>query len=329
MRRKIIKQGHNTLTLTLPSEWVKQMNLSAGTEVEVIDKDNGLFISTEKQAVNRKAEFDISKMDIPTIWKYFMAVYREGYSEVKVKFDPKGNLENPYKFLTVHRLDYRYEKEKNKKAMIEVLQGFVNRFVGFEIVEHGQNYIVIHEMGDLTSREFDNSLRRVFLLIGQMAEETLFAIKSKNSSLLEHIHDVDINVDKFHDYCIRILNKIGNKEKRKASLLFSTLYLLELMGDEFKNISHHIYCSTKKLNFAKLEDLASSIKDQIDAFYDCFYKFDEEKIKKISEIDSRTYILVPKIYSGAGDEEKEIYHHLRMISRYINALLELRIEMEF
>jgi phosphate uptake regulator len=329
MRRKIIKQGHNTLTLTLPSDWAKQMNLSAGTEVEVIEKDNGLFISTEKQSTHRRAEFNISNMDIPTIWKYFMAVYREGYSEVVVRFNPKGILENPYKFLTSHRIDFRYEKEKNKKTMLEVLQGFVNRFVGFEIVSHGSDYIVIHEMGDLTSREFDNSLRRVFLLIQQMAEETLYAIKSKNPSLLEHIHDVDINVDKFHDYCVRILNKIGNKEQRKTSLLFSTLYMLELLGDEFKNISHHICSSTKKLQFARLEDLASSVKEQIDAYYDCFYKFDEQKIRKISEIDSKTYILVPKSYKGSDDEEKEIYHHLRMISRYINALLELRIEMEF
>lgn len=329
MKRKIIKQGHNTLTLTLPSDWAKKMNLSAGTEVDVTDRDNGLFISTEKQSTHKKAEFDITNMDVPTIWKYFMAVYREGYSEVRVKFNPKANLENPYKFLTVHRLDFRYEKEKNKRTMLEVLQGFVNRFVGFEIVEHGDDHITIREMGDLTSREFDNSLRRVFLLIQQMAEETLLAVKSKDPTLLDHIHDVDINIDKFHDYCIRILNKIGNKEQRKTSLLFSTLYLLELIGDEFKNISHHISASTKKLQFAKLEDLTGSIKEQIDAFYDCFYKFDEKKISKISLIDSKTYLLVPKSYKGVGEEEKEIYHHLRMISRFINALLELRIEMEF
>ncbi len=30
MKRKIIKQGHNTLTVTLPSEWAKQFNLKSG-----------------------------------------------------------------------------------------------------------------------------------------------------------------------------------------------------------------------------------------------------------------------------------------------------------
>jgi hypothetical protein len=34
-------------------------------------------------------------MDIPTMWKYFMAVYREGYDEIIVKFDPKKIYETP------------------------------------------------------------------------------------------------------------------------------------------------------------------------------------------------------------------------------------------
>jgi hypothetical protein len=49
----------------------------------------------------------------------------------------------------------------------------------------------------------------------------------------------------------------------------------------------------------------------------------------MSEIDKATYFKIPEIYKKAGEKEKEIYHHLRMIGRYINALLELRIEMEF
>jgi len=44
MKRKIIKQGHNTLTITLPSEWVKKLNLNAGDEIEVYERDSGLVI---------------------------------------------------------------------------------------------------------------------------------------------------------------------------------------------------------------------------------------------------------------------------------------------
>ena len=180
MKRKVIKQGHNTLTLTLPSDWVKKFNLQGGDEIDVYERENGLFLSTEKHNGHKRAEFSIVGLSVPLIWKHFMAVYREGYDEVLVKFKPDLELENPYKFFSQHKLDLRYKKESPKRNIVEALQGFVSRFVGFEIVEHGEDYVLVKEMGELTSKEFDNSLRRIFLLIQQMAEETVEAIRTNN-----------------------------------------------------------------------------------------------------------------------------------------------------
>ncbi len=329
MKRKIIKQGHNTLTITLPAEWTHRFNLEAGKDVDLEERDNGLFISTEKNGKHKHAEFDITGMDIPTIWKYFMAVYREGYDELVVKFDPKMELESPYKFYSHHRVDAKYKKPRDKITVLEGLQNFANRFIDFEIVEQGKNYVVIKEMGELTSKEFDNSLRRVFLLLQQMAEETAEAIKTSNTKLVTHMHDVDINLDKFHDYCIRILNRVGNKEPRKTSLLFATLYILELIGDEFKNVSHHLLRDYPSKKFKNMEGVADIVKEQVNVFYDLFYKFDIDKIKHLSDIDKDNYLIMPGVYKKSNEEEKAILHHFRMVSRYTNALAELRVEMEF
>jgi phosphate uptake regulator len=329
MIRKVIRQGHNTLTVTLPSSWAKKFNLQGGSEVDLIEKENGLFISTEKNGENKRAEFDISDMDIPTIWKYFMCVYREGYDEVLVRFPHNLKLESPYKFLTQHRLDLKYGKEREKGTILYALQGFVNRFIGYEIVDHGKDFILVREMGELTSKQFDNSLRKIFLLLQEMAEDTLESIETNDPSILTQTHDVDINLDKFHDYCIRILNKTANKEQRKSELLFSTLYLMELVGDEFKHISQHMVYDTPKSKLKNIQELAKAVKEQMDVYYDLFYKFDKAKINKISEIDSKIYMKIMDIYKKASENEKEIYHHLRMINRYMNALLELRIEIEF
>ncbi len=329
MKRKIIKQGHNTLTITLPAEWTKRFNLESGREVDLDERDNGLFISTEKNSQYKHTEFDITGMDIPTIWKYFMAVYREGYSEVKIKFDPTLQFDSPYKFLTHHRLDNKYPKQREKVSAIEALQGFVNRFIDFEIVEHGKDHVIIKEMGELTSKEFDNSLRRIFLLIQQMTDDSLEAIKTNNPKIVTHMHDVDINLDKFHDYCIRILNRVGNKEPRKTSLLFSTLYILELMGDEFKNVATHMIHDYQKVKMKNIEHFMESVREMIYGYYDLFYKFDKQKINNLSDLDKKSYFNIPVVYKKANEEEKEIYHHFRMIERYLNALIELRIEMEF
>lgn len=331
MKRKIIKQGHNTLTITLPADWTKRFNLQSGDEIDLFEKDNGLFITTEKHNESKSAEFNIDKMDIPIIWKYMMSVYREGYDEVKITFNKNLKVENPYKYFSQHKLDVKYQEKQETKSALEFLHELINRFIGFEIVESSETHVLIKELSQASSKEFENSLRRVFLLIQQMTDETLEAIRKGKPEMLTHIHDVDVNLDKFHDYCIRILTKIGNKELSKTSLLFSTLYLLELVGDEYKTISHHLlYDFGKKQNFKNIEEIAESIKKQLDLFYELFYKFDKEKVLEISKIDRERYFEVKEVYKKKiSEQEKEIFHHLRVIARYINALLELRIEMEF
>ena len=330
MKRKVIKQGHNTLTITIPSKWAKRFNLSAGDEIDLTERENGLFISTERRNELLKTELVMTDLDIPTVWKYFMAIYREGYDEITAKFDINSTWDSPYKFFIQHKLDNKYGKEIAKKTPVEFLQELVNRFIGYEIINYGKDFVIIKEMSEPTSREFDNALRRVFLLLQQMAEEICDSLNNNNVKTLSHIHDIDTNLDKFHDYCIRILNKIGNKDLKKTSLLFSTLYFLELIGDEFKNISHHLIYDFQKDNYKNIKDVTESIKQQFDLFYEIFYKFNKEKVIQMSELDKGRYFNVEEVYKKVKkDEEKEIFHHLRIITRYINALTELRIEMEF
>ena len=46
MKRRIVKQGHNTHTITLPSQWVKLNNLKSGQELDVVEQENRLIITT-------------------------------------------------------------------------------------------------------------------------------------------------------------------------------------------------------------------------------------------------------------------------------------------
>ncbi len=54
MRRKIIQQGNNSYTLTLPIGWVRDENILPGTEVIVEQEDKHLIVSLPKDA--RKPE---------------------------------------------------------------------------------------------------------------------------------------------------------------------------------------------------------------------------------------------------------------------------------
>ena len=76
-------------------------------------------------------------------------------------------------------------------------------------------------------------------------------------------------------------------------------------------------------------NITGNIKQEIDMYYDLFYKFDKKKLAEICELDRKSLASFCDIHKKANYEEKEIFHHLRMIGKYIGALVELRIEMEF
>jgi phosphate uptake regulator len=334
MKRKIIKQGHNTLTITLPNEWAKRFNLKPGDELNITEKEDCLSISAQKNEEISRAEIDISEMDIPTIWKYFMAVYREGYDEVKVIFKPWDVYESPYKFIAAQAVDIKYEKNPIQRTSVETIQDLTSRFIGFEVMEHHKNYCIIRDMGDISTKEFDSSFRRVFLLLLQMGEEIVETIKNNNTETVQHTHDIDINVDKFHDYCVRVLNKTGFKNVKKGHLMFSTLYLLEMLGDELKTIAHHLLEDIKDKKMNNLYEIAEMTLQQIRNYYDIFYNFNKSKVIEMSKQDMEIHFYLPKLYKKGtkkrlSDDELEIINHFRRITNIINALIELRVEMDF
>jgi len=335
MKRKIIKQGHNTLTITLPNDWAKEHHVKSGDEIDIVTRENGLFISTDAIDAKRCTTIDITGMDIPIIWKYFMAAYREGFDEIKVIFKPGELYDYPYKYLVSQAVNSKYGKIA-KRTATETIQDITNRFIGLEIIEHHKGYCILRDMAEISTREFDSSFRRVFLLLLQMGEEVQESINTNNHELVKNIIDMDINVDKFHDYCVRVLNKTGFKDAKKSHLMFLTLYFLEIIGDEFKNVSQHIYIDMAEQKLNNLLEFAVMTTDQFKHFYELFYNFSKDKVIQLSKEDINIHSYLPRLYrkdlgkkSKLTDNELEIFNHFRRMSLLVNSLIELRIEMDF
>lgn len=331
MRRKIIKQGRNTLTITLPNKWVKDYNIKQGNELEITEKGNILVITTEKKSEEQRIEIDISDLDAYIIWKILMGVYREGYDEVKLKFNSEKKYDSPFVFFTQRTMDRRFGKKPAKEKPISVIQKMMSRFIGFEIIEQHKDYCIVKDIAEISSKEFENSLRRIFLLIQQMAEEILEGMKTNDKEMLEQIKDIDINIDKFHDYCIRVLNKTGFKEVRKSCVLFSIIYLLEMLADEFKHMSMHLIKDNKTEKIDKgLINLGELVKEMFDSFYSLYYSFSMDKVCELSKKDKEIYNFLPEIYKRKHYSwvEIEVMNHFKRLVMYINAIIELRIEME-
>src|SRR3989338_2914745 len=118
MKRKLVKQGINALTITLHSDWVEKNHLKPKDEIELTEQDNTITISTEKKESLKEITVDVSGL-LPRLADRFMArSYQKGYDKIIVKFD------DPELMLAV----------KNK----------VPELMGFEILDVGKDKLEIN-----------------------------------------------------------------------------------------------------------------------------------------------------------------------------------------
>ncbi|MFH1289922.1 MAG: AbrB/MazE/SpoVT family DNA-binding domain-containing protein [Nanoarchaeota archaeon] len=332
MKRKIIKQGHNTLTLTLPRNWIKKLNLKAGEEIDVVENEDSLIVNGHQNTKKNCGVIDITNFSVPLLWRYMQSAYRAGCDEIKVIFDPsKKNYEDAFHFYTT-QFEYANLGEKVlPKTARAMIQDVANRFVGIDVIESGKDYCLIKEVAEVSPKEFDSSLRKIFLVINELFERVIGVIETngiKDSRLCKEIHNTDLNIDRSVDYCSRILNRIvGMMPERKKSLMFSSLFLLELIGDEFKYIAKHFALSKKPVK--ECEKIAKNVRDHFGIYYQLFYKFDRETALKFGENDVAVYKEHFKTKDNFHGEARSIAKHLMMISKLTLALVELRIQMEF
>ncbi len=291
-----------------------------------------MIISTEQKNEEKRATLDISHFVVPMLWKFFQSTYRKGYDEIKIIFDPsKKTYPNIYQYSSPLLGEKVFGKMHPSKPAIETIQDLVNRFIGMEIIETGKNYCIVRDMTEPNAKEYNNAFRRIFMLISGMFERILSAIEKDeigDIEICEEIHALDTNIDRFIDYCCRMLNKVNNSAPQaKKPAIFSTLFILELLSDEFKYIADHLAITNKKVKI--LSPLAEKVKEHFNFYEKTFFKFKGDLAMEfgknsLSILDE--HIRLSKSLTG---ENKGIARHLVQISKYLLSLVELRIEMEY
>jgi len=332
MKRKVIKQGHNTLTITVPSKWAKERGVRPGDEINISENEKTLILSTDGNgAIPSSTTIDITGLNAPLIWRYLSSAYRAGYDEIAVT-GIGGGKKALYSAFSYNTLDYLSTGSRARISSIdmspmEAVSACVNRLVGVEIIDQKSNYCLIKDMSDVTDKEFKNALRRIFILLQTEAESITEGFDGKTEGL-KSIHIVDTNLDRFEDFCFRVLNKKGYNTMRKTSTMHSLIFTLELIGDELKKIAIHMLGDNAKYT-SLIKDLFKIHSEQMSRFYRMFYKYNKELALDIYRVHNKGTEKIKTCYKKLNDDEKELLHHFKKIGTYVMSLIELKIDLEF
>lgn len=268
MKRKLVKQGNNALTVTLPSEWIKKLNLQAGNEVEVEEKDNSIIIAAEKMEGKSRIEINITGLDYSSIRHEIRAAYKLGYDEIILNFENNEAIE--------HKVD-------RKTTVIDAIHKEVDMLIGIEVFEQKENYCLLKSISESPIDEFDNILRRVFLLLNEVSNDLVKEAKIMDKKISESIAEKHDVITKFLNLCLRLLNKKGYIDYKKLTVMYHLIANLDKILDIIKYSARDLTFFKQKNLRKETINILQEIDELIVNYYNLFYKFNLELIAKFSK----------------------------------------------
>jgi len=299
MKRKLVSQGRATLTISLPSKWLKTFGLKAGDEVDVAEKGSGLVIKSEQGITIEKTQIDLKDFGSKLINKVMANLYKKGYDEIELILENSEQLEQIQKIIQTSLL-------------------------GFEIISHGQRSCVVKNISGPIEGEFDQMLRRIFLLLKSMAFDGLTAIKTKNLSSLNSVMLSEKINNRLTTICRRAINKRGLE--KDSTFLYSFVNQLEKVADEYRDMYQYILAKKAKLTAEEIK-LMEAVNENLNRLYENYYKFEKTVTIKIGDENKRIIAELNKEFESKKANAK-IEHHLYSITDMIANCLSFTLGLK-
>lgn len=295
MRRKIIKQGNNSYTITLPIKWIRDENIEDDSEVDIEQEGKELSIKIPSDIKRAEAliRTDLKDYNNTTIQNVLFCLYRKGYDKIAINYT-------------------------NKEQMDEIRRIVKKALLGFEIVEEKTNECVIANIAEPSEDKYEIILRKIMLSIKEDSEMVLNDFKKSKFNNFKKISESKNFVDTYTNFCRRLILKYkigGSKVSYFNYLLVSRLSLL-----------YHIYyyaykaaVAEKKIKISSYTlDLLEQSNKLFILFYDAFYTKDVNKLDRVTSIKNSLYKKLYSDFPKVPSRETPIYFHIGELIRTIH-----------
>lgn len=195
MKRKLIKQGKEGLTMYIPKKFIDKHNLVGGDELEVEELENSLILSVE--TIKKKIKTTQLKLLYENegyIRDYIIHLYVLGYTKITLYY--------------------------NSPKEFEYIENSINNYVlGFEITQESKNFVVIENILEVEQQKREILLRRSYLLIEQMFTLILEEVKQNSFKSQQKIIKISYGIEKYVNFLKRRVyqNRIN---ENKSEMLY-------------------------------------------------------------------------------------------------------------
>ncbi len=228
--RRVQITGGSSYVITLPKEWIKSVNIQKNDPLGLIAQSDGTLLITSKmteEQTRRIKEFDVNdKTNQTYLLRQLIGAYISGYTSIKIK-----------------------SSKRIPPAARTTIRKFTQTTIGQEVIEETDTAITIKDLVNHTEMPFNSTIKRMYIIVKGMHEDTMRALATSNKTLAEDVLSRDNDVDRLHWLIARqlniILQNVSLAEKMKITLEMSSTYFLisriiERIGDHAVRISQNI-----------------------------------------------------------------------------------------
>ena len=293
MRRKVVLHGPSTLTVSLPTKWSKSQGIKKGDELEVEESGSEIRIKVLKEA--RPVKKCIELKELRRVGKSTItSSYRQGYDEIELLFtDP---------------------------SYIRTIAELINKEItGFEIISHSKNSCVVKDITGHNKDELSVVLRRLWMLVLGLADESLQAISENSVEILRNIKILYHNINKLTNYCLRSFLTSALFNQKKTPLYYHLVKCIEEIADQYKDLCEYHLKSGQKTRNETIKSL-HEVNKKLYRLYELFYHYDEKKVEDL-------FLETKKLSKSINDPKMTIETSICNICKDIRNLLPVLVEI--
>jgi len=276
--RKIQSTGRGSYIISLPKQWVKDLSLKRGSEIDFkVEGDSTLSLiprkvieKTERKAGSKYKEYYVSvntEDNIDSTLRMVQALYVISADIIRIHFKGKKNL---------------------AKCKMEVKDFARDTLLGSEVIEETDEEIVLQILIRHSEFPIEKAVRRMSIVALSANRDAVLSLKDRTNELFQSVINSRNDVNRLGLYAVRQL-KFGIEHGMYRELGFKTpkeFLLYRIIVNDIKNIGENALNTVNNLsNFQKLvDDQILFIKEPIDdEVYAQLMNFNEEAHKLFEE----------------------------------------------
>ena len=219
--------GGSSLVVTLPKEWTTAMRIKKNDPVRVAAQPDGTLLITANlsdEQEQQTKELDVSSCASPSfLFRTLIGCYIAGFSAIDV-----------------------HSRTRLPPFVRAVVRDFTQMTIGQEVTEESETAIRIKDLLNPSELPFENTLKRMFVVVKSMHEDAITAIERGDAALAEEVIGQDRDVDRLQWLVARQTNMVMTdpnlSRKMGASPGVASSYaavarILERIGDHAVRIA--------------------------------------------------------------------------------------------